>query len=195
MNDPPNIAPSPSPQHYPPTQPHSQYMPSSSLDNNTYHEMEKPTAGFEPPGFGSFQSSRQHSTGVIPKHEAVTHAVMLAELSRMYEALIQKMVMENGALLATIKNENYEIKKKIDLLRKEVRSTYLSQRIPEGINTNGQAKVGPIDIREEKIEQVQECISTQRLAFLHVQQGKYPLWHTLQPLMFHIPKNLQTGPW
>lgn len=105
----PNIAPFPSLQRYPPTQRHPQYMLLSSLinaDNDTYYEMETSTAEFEPPGFESFQSSRQSSIGVMPKQEAVVHSVMLVELSRIYEALIQKTVMENSALLAPLKNEN-----------------------------------------------------------------------------------------
>lgn len=84
----------------------TQYMLLSSQLNagtDTYHQMEKPTARFEPPGFGSFQSSRQHSIGVMPKQEAVTHPVMLAEPSRIYEALIQKIFIVNCAFLAILK--------------------------------------------------------------------------------------------
>lgn len=57
----------------------------------------------------------------------------------MYEALVQKIVMENGAMTIILRAENKGVKQELEELRNEVRSTYLAQRIPERLPEVGQA--------------------------------------------------------
>ncbi|KAI0999675.1 hypothetical protein K3495_g8525 [Podosphaera aphanis] len=51
----------------------------------------------------------------------------------MYDGLVQKMVMENEALLGSLRADNKALKDEIDSLRREVRSTYLAKRTPNGV--------------------------------------------------------------
>lgn len=49
----------------------------------------------------------------------------------MYDALVQELVMENGALTAALRADNKDVKQE---LRKELRSIYVAQRIPEKLS-------------------------------------------------------------
>ncbi|POS83981.1 hypothetical protein EPUL_006036 [Erysiphe pulchra] len=94
---------------------------------------ETPIAMFQPAGFGSFHSTQPPNAGNTDAQGHVTHSVLLAELSKMYDSLVQKMVMENGALLGSLRADNKVLKDEIDSLRREVRSTYLANRTPDGV--------------------------------------------------------------
>lgn len=105
--------------------------------DSTDHSKEgNETARFQPAEFGSFHSTRQMMAEKAPQQDLVTHPVMLAELTRMYEALVQKIVMGNGTFLTALRVDNLNLKNDLERLRQEVRSTYLAQKIPERITSN-----------------------------------------------------------
>ncbi|RKF65383.1 hypothetical protein GcC1_122013 [Golovinomyces cichoracearum] len=133
---PTNISPCPPIHHR--TQINSQSPVEGSQMSNVYNAQkevgnETPIAMFQPPGFGSFNSSRSINVENITPQGQVTHSVLLTELSRMYEGLVQKMVMDNGALMATLKADNKSLREEMYSLRREVHSTYLVQSIPGGV--------------------------------------------------------------
>ncbi|POS81996.1 hypothetical protein EPUL_006670, partial [Erysiphe pulchra] len=115
-------------------------VPNSSEENvQNDIEMGTPAGTFQPAGFGSFHSAQLYNVGNTTLLDQITHQGLLCELTRMYDALAQNIVMENGALMAILRAENKGIKQELEELRNEVRSTYLAQRVPERLLEVGQA--------------------------------------------------------
>ena len=131
-----SLSPSP-PLNHPP-QPNPQGTAESSQMSSMYYTTneirnETPVAMFQPAGFGSFHSTQPPNAGNTNAQGHVTHSVLLTELSEMYDGLVQKMVMENGALLGSLRADNKVLKDEIDSLHREVRSKYLANRTPDGV--------------------------------------------------------------
>ncbi|KAI0996241.1 hypothetical protein K3495_g11938 [Podosphaera aphanis] len=105
----------------------SMYYTTNEVRNET------PVAMFQPAGFGSFHSTQPINAGNTNAQGHAMHSRFLAELSKMYDGLVQKMVMENGALLGSLRADNKVLKDEIDSLRREIRSTYLAKRTPDGV--------------------------------------------------------------
>lgn len=83
------------------------------------------TAGFTTYNYQIPPQSSQNSLPMEGIHK------MLQEL---YKAVTEKVVMENAAMFTALKAESLSVKKELEDLRKEVRSTYLSKNIPCGID-------------------------------------------------------------
>lgn len=136
MADPPHPITSPTPIPHPQLQKNYQGFSEKlvgGIEANPQNdiEMEASAAMFQTAGFGSYNSSQQHNVVNTTQQNQITHQLLLGELARMYEALVQKIVMENRALMDVLRAENRNIKHEVETLRNEVRSTYLAQRIPE----------------------------------------------------------------
>ncbi|POS82736.1 hypothetical protein EPUL_004709 [Erysiphe pulchra] len=104
---------------------------SSEVNVQNDIEMRTPAGTFQPAGFGSFHSTHLHNVGNTTLLDQITRQVLLCELTRMYDALVQKIVMENGALMAILRAENKGIKQELEELCNKVCNTYLVARVPE----------------------------------------------------------------
>ncbi|KHJ30451.1 hypothetical protein EV44_g3464 [Erysiphe necator] len=105
--------------------------------DNPYYSKEDGTAKFQPAGLGSFHLTRQTMAENTSQQDLVTHPIMLAELTRMYEALVYKIVMENGALLTAVRVGNQKLKNDVDQLRQEE----MNRDIPETQIGNANGKI------------------------------------------------------
>ncbi|KHJ36238.1 hypothetical protein EV44_g3544 [Erysiphe necator] len=121
------------------------------IEENSHNdiEMEASAAVFQTSGFGSHNSSQQHNVVNTTQQNQITHQLLFRELAGMYEDLVQKIVMENRALMDVLRAENRNIKHEVETLHIEVRSTYLAQRIPEKIPNCGPSQTTEMKIGKE----------------------------------------------
>lgn len=73
------------------------------MQDNPYYRKEDGTSKFQSAGFRSFHLTKQTMVENVPQQDLASYLVTLAELTRMYEALVQKIVMENGPLLTALR--------------------------------------------------------------------------------------------
>lgn len=76
-------------------------------------------------------------------------------LQELYKAVTEKVVMENVALYTALRTESAKVKKELEDLRREVRSTYLSKNVPSNVTLKNNAvdessKSGPKSIPKTK---------------------------------------------
>ncbi|RKF62034.1 hypothetical protein GcM3_150015, partial [Golovinomyces cichoracearum] len=83
-------------------------------------------------------------------------------LQGMYNALTEKFVMENAAMFKALNAESENVRKELEDLRKEARSTYLSQSIPKSVeNQNIQITTNLPPIRPKPQISIPEVTKSQ----------------------------------
>lgn len=60
-------------------------------------------------------------------------------LQELYKAVTEKVVMENAAMYTALRAESAKVKKELEDLRREVRSTYLSKKVPSNVTLKNNA--------------------------------------------------------
>ncbi|POS87913.1 hypothetical protein EPUL_000244 [Erysiphe pulchra] len=100
--------------------------PGQGTQSHEYEKSTQPMSSFTTAGFTTYcQQNVQQTT-----EDKFTMENIHTMLQELYKAITEKVVMENAAMFTALKLESTNIKKELEDLRKEVRSTYLSKKIP-----------------------------------------------------------------